>query len=574
MTEVSLDTLNNEKSLEYSATNDVSISTNDITEISIDTLNNEKVNVMITLPDNDMDHSSVQENDFLNQKVDEKGYPIVKKVGGGGPEYPKFFPMLITIISILFFTILNESVASVMYADLTKEFNKEITTVQWVTTAFIIVLAIGMVLSAYLSKHLLLRTIFFVADGFFLIGSILCVVAPTFAVLIVARIFQAIGTSMLMPQITPVIMIMAPREHVGMYNGLTMVVAGSGAALGPTLSGVITNYLGWRYVFLILTPIPLIGGLCGIKTMGNVVKQEKTRIDFLSLILVFLGYGGISLGLGFAGDEGFTSWKVLVPLIIGILALPLLFLSFDRSKNPLINVKNMGNAYFILNIFYSASQSFFVLGLLAIFPFIIEHSLGKSVFISGISLLPGGIVNALMNIVAGKIYDKYRFKYSYIAYFFMLLSAIFMFLMFRYGHAELWVIILGYLIVSSLVPIIPTTFSTAALTSIPPQSTPHGGALFHSSYQLFGALGTAVYIAILKGCGSVSWVDSEDPFIRGGTMCLLLLIITMVFFFITSAIWCNYYFHKHPLKLETKKNMEKEKNMKEIKNEKNEKGKI
>jgi len=235
----------------------------------------------ITNDSNSYDNDNVYVNINIEEKKKENETHIVKKVGGGGPEIPSFLPMLFTLISVLFFTILNECVATVMYTDLKNEFNMELTTIQWVTTAFVLVLAIGMVFSSFIAKHLYMRTIFFLSVIFFVSGSFLCVIANSLAILLIGRVIQGLGTALLMPQISNVIVIMSPRNRIGFYNGVSMVVMITGSALGPTLSGLITNCLGWRYVFALLIPIPLIGGIVGYWTIGNVVVQENSKLDLV-----------------------------------------------------------------------------------------------------------------------------------------------------------------------------------------------------------------------------------------------------------------------------------------------------
>jgi len=317
------------------------------------------------------------------QKKDNEEH--IKKVGGAGPEEPKFIPMLLTITSVLFFTALNESVATVMYADLVHDLGKNITTIQWITTGFVLVLAIGMVFSSFIAKHLYMRTIFFSSVIFFVTGSLICIIANSFIILLIGRIIQGVGTAMLMPQISNTVIIMAPKHRFGFYNGITMLVIITGNALGPTLSGLITRFLGWRYVYAFVIPIPVIGGIIGYWTVGNIIHQEDSKLDFLSVILGILGYGGISFGLGNTGTYGFGSTLVIVSLIIGIICLILFFIWEAYCKNPIVSLKNIGKPYFIINVLLSTINCSTLLGWLAILPFVIQNALGQNALIGGLA---------------------------------------------------------------------------------------------------------------------------------------------------------------------------------------------
>ncbi|OUM62726.1 hypothetical protein PIROE2DRAFT_44010 [Piromyces sp. E2] len=434
--------------------------------------------------------------------------------------------MLITFISVLFFTVLNECVATVMYSDLVKDFNKELTTIQWVTTGFVLVLAIGMVFSSFVAKHLYMRTIFFTADILFVVGSFICVLSNSFLLLLIGRIIQGFGTALLMPQISNVIIIMSPRDRIGFYNGISMLVIITGSAFGPTISGLITKFLGWRYVFALLIPIPLIGGICGYWTIGNIVEQESSKLDIFSVILAILGYGGISFGLGNAGNYGFGSAIVIGTLIVGVISLGAFYVWQNNCKNPLVSLKNLGRPVFVVNVLMSNIVNANLIGWLSILPFIIQNYLGKSAFISGLTLLPGGVLNAVLNIV----------------------GSIFFFIAHITDNVKIWVIIVGYFIGNIGIPLVASMYGTASLTCVPPQSTPHAAAIFHSFYQLFCALSSAVYVALLNNFNSVSFVTSKHPLINGGSICFLLTIIISTATLIISIIWSIVFFKKHDIK--------------------------
>ncbi|ORY69393.1 MFS general substrate transporter, partial [Neocallimastix californiae] len=418
-----------------------------------------------------------------------------------------------------FFTILNDCIATIMYSDLVKDFDKELTTIQWVTTGFVLILAIGMVFSSYIAKHLHMRTIFFTSVSLFVGGSLICVLANSFVLLLIGRIIQAFGTALLRPQISNIIIIMAPRDRIGFYHGVSMVIIITGSAIGPTLSGLITKYLGWRFVFAFLIPIPLISGIIGYWTVGNIIEQDDTNLDILSVILAILGYGGISYGLGSIGDYGFGSPLVISTIVVGAISLVGFFFWEYYCKNPIVSLKGLGSSVFIVNVLLSNIVSSSLGGWLAILPFIIQNYLGKSSFVSGLALLPGGIVNA-----------------------------IFFFVMHVTDQIKLWVIIVGYIIGNVGVPIVACLYTPASLTCVPPQSTPHAAALFHSFYQLFSALYSAVYITLLNNFDSVSFVSSKEPLINGGAVCFLFSIVIFGLTLIISILWSIYYFKDHDVK--------------------------
>jgi len=477
----------------------------------------------------------------------------VKKTGGGGPNEPKFLPMLLTFVSVLFFTVLNEYCASVMYTDLVHDFHQELTTVQWVTTAFVLVLAIGMVFSSFMAKHIYMRTIFFTSVISFVTGSIICVFAKSFTLLIGGRIVQGIGTALLMPQMSNIIMIMAPEEKLGFYNGFSMLVVFTGSAFGPSLSGLITKYLGWRYVFAILIPVPLIAGVIGYWTVGNIVELEENPLDLPSVILAILGFGGVSYGLGNYGDYGFYSWMVLAPVVVGTVALVSFFVWENYCHHPILCMKGLGSPYFIINILLSTLNDFTLVGWIAVLPFIIQNSLGKNAFISGLALLPGDLMNAILNIIGGKLYDHSRFRYGPLGIAFILMGSLYFFWISVTDRTSLWSLITAYTIGNIGLPLVATIYTTAALTYVPPQSAPHASAIYYSFFQFFSALSSAIYIALLNNFKSVPFNTSEDPLIHGASICFLLSCSFCVITLTVSILWNIIYFRNHDRKGNLKK---------------------
>jgi len=287
--------------------------------------------------------------------------------------------------------------------------------------------------------------------------------------------------------------------------------------------------------------------------MGNVIKQDKSNLDILSTILAILGYGGISFGLGNTGTYGFGSIIVIVSLVVGVICLILFFVWENYCTHPIVSMKNLGKPNFIINVFLSVVNSSSMLGWLAILPFIIQNYLGKSVSVSGISLLPGGLLNASLNLLAGKLFDCSRFKYAPLGFLFLLPSAIFFFVMSITDQIKLWIIIVGYAFFNIGIPIIFSIYASSALTSVPPQSSPHAAAIYHSFFQLSGSLGSAIYVALMNNFTDVSFNSSKHPLINGASICFLVTSILNVFLIVMAIAWSIYYFKDHDNKGNPKK---------------------
>lgn len=157
-------------------------------------------------------------------------------------------------------------------------------------------------------------------------------------------------------------------------------------------------------------------------------------------------------------------------------------------------------------------------------------------------------MNASLNLLAGKLFDSSRFKYAPMGFVFLGGSAIFAFIMTITDNIKLCVIIVAYAFFNIGIPIIFSIYTSSALTSVPPQSSPHAAAVYHSFFQLSGSLGSAIYVALLNNFNDVPFNSSDHPLINGASVCFLLTIVVNVIIFIIGVSWSVYYFKDHDSK--------------------------
>ena len=143
-------------------------------------------------------------------------------------------------------------------------------------------------------------------------AQLVCALAPSFPILLIGRLIQAVGTGLLMPIIFNVFLLIFPPHERGKVMGLVGLVIMFAPAIGPTLSGVIVEYLGWRYLFIMVIPFALFSILFAYKYLVNVSEVTKPKIDVLSLVFSTIGFGAIVYGFSSAGEiNGFLDPKVL-----------------------------------------------------------------------------------------------------------------------------------------------------------------------------------------------------------------------------------------------------------------------
>lgn len=232
------------------------------------------------------------------------------------PKTMAFILMLGAFIGLFGETALNMALSNIM-----DQYSITAATGQWLTTGYLLVLAILVPISALLMKWFSTRQLVIGGLVISLLGAVLAAFSPSFVVLLLGRLVQAIGTGILIPVMTNVLLIIFPINKRGVVMGIMGLVITLGPALGPTLSGVIISSLGWPYIFWISAVVYVVLTLFAAVKIVNVSQIAKPKIDVLSIILSTIGFGGLIYALATMAEAPLSSPQVWAPLLIGIIAL-------------------------------------------------------------------------------------------------------------------------------------------------------------------------------------------------------------------------------------------------------------
>ncbi len=191
------------------------------------------------------------------------------------PKTMAFILMLGAFLGLFGETALNMALTNIM-----EEYSITAGTAQWLTTGYLLVLAILVPITALLMRWYTTRQLVIGGLVISLFGGILAALSPTFMVLLLGRIIQAIGTGLILPVMTTVLLIIFPVHKRGTVMGLMGLVITLAPALGPTLSGVIISALDWPYIFWISSLLYVLLTLYAIAKISNVSEITKPKIDF------------------------------------------------------------------------------------------------------------------------------------------------------------------------------------------------------------------------------------------------------------------------------------------------------
>ncbi len=424
----------------------------------------------------------------------------------------KVMPILIALIIGSFFTFLNETLLNIALTTLMKEFSISVTTVQWMATGFMLVMGIVVPVSAVLMQWFTTRQLYLGTLIVFTLGTLICSAAPNFPILLTGRLLQAAGTGLLMPIVFNVFLLMFPPKRRGAIMGMLGLVFMFAPAIGPTLSGVIVEYLGWRFLFISVLPFMAISLLFGYKYLINVSEVTRPRIDVLSVLLSSTAFGGIVYGFSSAGEseKGFLTPLVYISIIVGTIALIWFTLRQLKLKEPLINMRVFKYPMFTLSVLL------FVIVIMAMFsseiilPIYMQGPLALTAATAGLILLPGSLLSGVLSPVTGFIFDKFGPRVLMIPATIILAATLFMMSKLSMD-TPIWMLVTGYMLLMLAISAIMMPAETNGLNQLPKSLYPHGTAVMTTLQPVAGAVGVSIFISIMTARQTSLLEKSANP---------------------------------------------------------------
>lgn len=245
----------------------------------------------------------------------------------------------------------------------------------------------------------------------FTLGTLIAAVAPGFALLLTGRIVQALGTAVLVPLLmTTSIGLVAPSRR-GQMMALVTAVSAVVPALGPAFSGLVMSQLTWRWLFIIILPLSLLGLLIGALKMPNLTTPRRIGFDTLSLVLSAIGFGALVFGLASAGESrgGHFSpvFWIAIPLgVAGIAAFVLRQLRLQRRDAAVLDVRIFMYAGFARPVIVFTFLVKGAFSLATMLPLVLQESLGLGSLEAGLIMVPGGATIGIVSLLVGRYYDR------------------------------------------------------------------------------------------------------------------------------------------------------------------------
>ena len=403
---------------------------------------------------------------------------------------------MIALMLGAFVGMLSETSLNIALPQLMQAFRVPTGTIQWLVTGYMLVIGIVLPLSSLLTKWFSTRQLVIFGLFAFLIGSIISALAPNFAIVLTGRMIQGIGTGIVLPLMFTVAMLIFPPEKLGAAMGACAMVIMLAPAIGPTVTGLILGALSWNWIFWMFVPFLVIALIFAFTSLANVNEVTRPKVDFISIIESVVGFSALVSGVSLAGDMGLGSISVWVLIIVAIIVLALYVSRQVKSKNPTLNLRIFSIPQFRVGALIVMVDFAIILSSMYLLPQYIQSGRLLAVALTGIIMLPGGLINAITSAISGRVYDQIGAKAPVIIGFVLALVGAIM-LACVTTTSPIWYIILSQVILMIGCPLAMSPAQTYALNAVQGPASADGSTIMNTLQQIVGAIATAIATILL-----------------------------------------------------------------------------
>lgn len=395
--------------------------------------------------------------------------------------------------------VFDTTIVSVALKALAVDLHVPVTTIQWVSTGYLLALGVGIPLAGWAQGRFGGKRVWMFALLIFLIGSIACSLAWDASSLIGFRVLQGLGGGLMLPLLSTLIVQAAKGKALGATMSIVSLPTALGPILGPVAGGLILQSLDWRWLFLVNIPFCVVGIVLAWRFLERDVPATRPKLDVLGLVLLAPALVGILYGLSNAGKtDGFARADVLAPLLAG-LALLAGFAVYAARKGgaALVDVR-----LFAHRPVWSASALLFLsgaalYGAMLLLPLYWQEVRGMDALGAGLLLAPQGLGALASRSIAGRLTDAIGAKWVTFGGFAIVGLATVPFA-FATASTNEWLlmatlVVRGFGLGAVLIPLM-----TAAYVGLERTEVPHASILTRITQQIGGSFGVALLAVILE----------------------------------------------------------------------------
>ena len=447
---------------------------------------------------------------------------------------------------LIFLNITISSIASSMLATslttalppIMKDLDISVNTGQWLTSGFILCLAVMTPFTAYLITRFRTKPLYFVAVALFIVGLIVSAISNNFYLMMVGRVIQGAGNGILSSVGQVIILTIFPKEKIGAMMGWYGLSFGVAPIIAPTVAGLLVDSVGWRMIFYIAAGIMVISFIWAVFIFDDVLPLMDKHFDFISFFLSIFTFGGVTLAISNVGTADFISYEVLIPLAVSIVAGIFFFPRQLKIKIPFLDIRVLKNKNYTISAIATIVLQFTIMGSAIVVPVYVQQLKGRSATVSGLVLFPGALAMAIMNPLAGRIYDKIGIK-PLIIIGPIILGLSNLAVYFISIHESVWIYSIINVVRCFSIAILLMPLVTWSMIEIPKTKTSDATALYNSLRSVAGAIGSACYISIMTKVADAVRGKKESPEMYGVNVVFLIMGVFAFIVFLIGIFACR-----------------------------------
>ena len=421
--------------------------------------------------------------------------PMAADLGSGQKSSGWMAPVLVSLIGA-FMSMLDSSIVNVAIPRIMVVFNVSASSVQWVSTVYLLTLGAVVPLSGWLGDKLGFKRLYVLSLGVFLVGSLLCTLAQDLTSLIVARSIQALGGGMIMPTMMSMVTRIVPREKMGSGMGVFGIAVLAAPAIGPTLGGYLVEYVNWRWIFTINLPVGVIGILLALLVLPEFRAEDPGKLDVGGAITAAAGLFCLLLALSKGSEWGWGAEPTVLLFTASFFSVALFVYLELTTDRPLLDLRlfaypafTMANLVIVVTMVGTYACLFFL-------PMFFQSVRGIGAMETGLIMMPGAVLTAVMMLVCGKLYDRTGPRPLVIIGILLLAGITYLFhnlsLATTTSTAMLWATLNGMEMAFVSMPT-----QAAGLLDMPPESVGRASALRNIISRVSGSFGIAALTSML-----------------------------------------------------------------------------
>jgi DHA2 family lincomycin resistance protein-like MFS transporter len=407
--------------------------------------------------------------------------------------------VLVWLVLATFTVILNETIMMNALPRLMEAFSVDERSVQWLSTAFMLTMAVVIPTTGWFLQKVSTRQAYTLAMVVFCIGTLLAAIAPTFPVLVGARVVQAVGTAIMMPLLMTTLMVLVPADERGSVMGSVTLAMSVAPALGPTVSGVVLEFMSWRWIFWVVLPVAVAMLVFGRRSLPRQAPVGAGSLDVLSVMLAALGFGALVYGLSQLGGEGPHPVSPLVATAVGVVGVAIFALrqiQLQKGSGPLLDLRVLRSGRYTLCLAVMCAAFMGMLGVMILLPIYLQNVRDVSVLRTGLLMMPGGLAMGLLGPLVGKLFDRYGARVLVLPGCMVILLVLLGFTQITVTTPIWWILTLHIGLMVALAFAFTPVF-TVGLSALPGNLYSHGSSMLGTGQQLAAAAGAAVVVNVM-----------------------------------------------------------------------------